>query len=93
VKTYRSGAYKARFYFWREKHRGALAPLRRGELHQTVSIMLGSNNNAPAIAFCHSLITVQAFVPPSTVRLAPVIYDASGPATKATNAATSSACP
>src|SRR5215469_7555809 len=32
----------------------------------------------------------QAFVPPSTVRLAPVIYAASGLATKATSAATSS---
>jgi hypothetical protein len=32
----------------------------------------------------------QAFVPPSTVRLAPVMYDASGPATNATKAATSS---
>src|SRR5580658_439228 len=36
---------------------------------------------------------VQAFVPPSTVRFAPVMYDASGPATKATNAATSATVP
>src|SRR5271155_4735133 len=35
----------------------------------------------------------QAFVPPSTVRFAPVMYDASGLATKATNAATSAAVP
>jgi hypothetical protein len=35
----------------------------------------------------------QAFVPPSTVRFAPVMYEASGPATNATNAATSSTCP
>jgi len=35
----------------------------------------------------------QAFVPPSTVRFAPVMYEDSGPATKATNAATSSTLP
>src|SRR5207302_6467229 len=35
----------------------------------------------------------QAFVPPSTVRFAPVMYEDSGPATNATNAATSSTCP
>src|SRR5271165_2230420 len=35
----------------------------------------------------------QAFVPPSTVRIAPVMYDASGPATNATSAATSSTDP
>jgi hypothetical protein len=35
----------------------------------------------------------QAFVPPSTVRFAPVIYDASGPATNATSAAISSTLP
>src|SRR5580658_10430751 len=34
-----------------------------------------------------------AFVPPSTVRFAPVMYDASGLATKATNAATSATVP
>jgi hypothetical protein len=34
-----------------------------------------------------------AFVPPSTVKFAPVMWEASGPATKATNAATSSTCP
>ena len=36
---------------------------------------------------------VQAFIPPSTVRVAPVMYDDSGPAMNATNAATSSTCP
>src|SRR2546426_4708115 len=36
---------------------------------------------------------IQAFIPPSTVRFAPVMYDDSGPATKATSAATSSTCP
>src|SRR2546427_8107222 len=36
---------------------------------------------------------VQAFIPPSTVRFAPVMYEDSGPATNATNAATSSTCP
>ena len=36
---------------------------------------------------------VQALMPPSTVRFAPLMYDDSGPATNATNAATSSACP
>jgi hypothetical protein len=35
----------------------------------------------------------QAFVPPSTVRFAPVMYEASGLATNATSAATSSTCP
>src|SRR5437016_5622065 len=35
----------------------------------------------------------QALTPPSTVRLAPLMKDDSGPATNATSAATSSACP
>jgi hypothetical protein len=35
----------------------------------------------------------QAFVPPSTVRFAPVMYEDSGPATNATNAETTSTCP
>src|SRR5882724_726459 len=35
----------------------------------------------------------QAFIPPSTVRFAPVMYEDSGPATNATNAATSFTCP
>lgn len=34
-----------------------------------------------------------AFVPPSTVRLAPVMYEESGPATNATSAATSCTVP
>ena len=37
--------------------------------------------------------SVQAFIPPSTVRFAPVMYEDSGPATNATNAATSSTRP
>src|ERR1700720_1445687 len=36
---------------------------------------------------------IQAFIPPSTVRFAPVMYEDSGPATKATIAATSSTRP
>jgi len=36
---------------------------------------------------------VQAFIPPSTVRFAPVMYDDSGPATNATIAAISSTLP
>src|SRR5256885_2405202 len=36
---------------------------------------------------------IQALIPPSTVRLAPVMYEDSGPATNATSAATSSTCP
>src|SRR4030095_16580002 len=36
---------------------------------------------------------IQAFIPPSTVRFAPVMYEDSGPATNATTAATSSTCP
>ena len=37
--------------------------------------------------------SVQAFIPPSTVRFAPVMYEDSGPATNATIAAISSARP
>src|SRR5258705_6889986 len=37
--------------------------------------------------------SVQAFIPPSTVRFAPVMYEDSGPATNATSAAISSTCP
>jgi len=37
--------------------------------------------------------SVQALVPPSTVRLAPVMYEDSGPATNDTRAATSSTVP
>src|SRR6266436_9595100 len=36
---------------------------------------------------------IQAFIPPSTVRFAPVMYEDSGPATNATIAAISSTCP
>src|SRR5438046_5355298 len=36
---------------------------------------------------------IQAFIPPSTVRFAPVMYEDSGPATNATSAATSLTCP
>src|SRR5207244_12762905 len=36
---------------------------------------------------------IQAFIPPSTVRFAPVMYEDSGPATKATIAAISSTRP
>ena len=43
--------------------------------------------------FNANTIVGQAFVPPSTVRFAPVMYDASGLATNATNAATSSTDP
>jgi hypothetical protein len=43
--------------------------------------------------FNANAIVGQALVPPSTVRFAPVMYDASGPATNATNAATSSTDP
>src|SRR5438477_6574533 len=35
----------------------------------------------------------QAFIPPSTVRFAPVMYEDSGPATNATSPATSATCP
>src|SRR6266404_1407724 len=37
--------------------------------------------------------SIQAFIPPSTVRFAPVMYEDSGPATKATIAAISSTRP
>src|SRR5438105_15094088 len=36
---------------------------------------------------------IQAFIPPSTVRFAPVMYEESGPATNPTSAATSSTRP
>ena len=39
------------------------------------------------------LSVAQAFIPPSTVRFAPVMYEDSGPATNATIAAISSTCP
>ena len=42
---------------------------------------------------CYDSHSRYALVPPSTVRFAPVIYEASGPATNATSAATSSTCP
>src|SRR4029077_8011269 len=44
---------------------------------------------------CTHLISplIQAFIPPSIVRFAPVMYEDSGPATNATSAATSSTCP
>src|ERR1700750_1135454 len=38
-------------------------------------------------------LLIQAFIPPSTVRFAPVMYEDSGPATNATSAATSSTWP
>jgi hypothetical protein len=41
----------------------------------------------------HRETSNQAFVPPSTVRFAPVMYEDSGPATNATSAATSSTSP
>ena len=40
-----------------------------------------------------SCASVQAFIPPSTVRFAPVMYEDSGPATNATIAAISSTRP
>ena len=51
-------------------------------------ILLGS------CGFAHEIEDIaQALVPPSTVRLAPVMYDDSGPAMNATSAATSSTVP
>jgi hypothetical protein len=49
-------------------------------------------NNGHLIELQQAIVG-QAFVPPSTVRLAPVMYDASGPATNATIAAMSSTDP
>jgi hypothetical protein len=40
-----------------------------------------------------SCASIQAFIPPSTVRFAPVMYEDSGPATNATIAAISSTRP
>jgi hypothetical protein len=51
---------------------------------------LGQLNAAP---FGLVRASTQAFVPPSTVKFAPVMYEDSGLATKATNAATSSTVP
>src|SRR6202035_5525783 len=50
-------------------------------------------NYLAAIRNVSSCALVQAIIPPSTVRFAPVMYEDSGPATNATNAATSSTCP
>src|ERR1700682_3644686 len=50
-------------------------------------------NHLAQIRNVTSCALVQAIIPPSTVRFAPVMYEYSGPATKATSAATSSTCP
>src|SRR5260370_38906920 len=50
-------------------------------------------NHPAEIRKVTSRALVQAIIPPSTVRLAPVMYEDSGLATNATNAATSSTCP
>ncbi len=50
-------------------------------------------NNSKSFKTRATRAPAQAFVPPSTVRFAPVIYEDSGPATNATSAATSSTCP
>ena len=50
-------------------------------------------NHLAEIRDATSCALVQAFIPPSTVRFAPVMYEDSGPATNATNAATSSTRP
>jgi hypothetical protein len=44
-------------------------------------------------SICRTCAQAQAFIPPSTVRFAPVMYEASGPATNATIAAISSTRP
>src|SRR5271165_4332139 len=59
--------------------------------HQTMSPLFTSQAICRDLA--HSRSLVQAFVPPSTVRFVPVMYEDSGLATNATNAATSSTCP
>jgi hypothetical protein len=50
-------------------------------------------NRLAEIRNVNSCALVQAFIPPSTVRFAPVMYEDSGPATNATSAATSSTRP
>src|ERR1700732_5515315 len=50
-------------------------------------------NHVAEIRNVTSCALVQAFIPPSTVRFAPVMYEDSGPATNATSAATSSTRP
>jgi hypothetical protein len=50
-------------------------------------------NHLAEIRNMTSCASVQAFIPPSTVRFAPVMYEDSGPATNATNAAISSTRP
>jgi hypothetical protein len=61
----------------------AVAPGVAGEPTVSLSALNHARTNA----------SLQAFVPPSTVRFAPVIYEDSGPATNATKAATSSTFP
>jgi hypothetical protein len=50
-------------------------------------------NHLAEIRNVTSCASVQAFIPPSTVRFAPVMYEDSGPATNATIAAISSTRP
>jgi hypothetical protein len=52
-----------------------------------------TQSREPAHSMSRSQPIAQAFVPPSTVRFAPVMYDDSGPATNDTSAATSSTDP
>src|SRR6266852_7422158 len=62
-------------------------------LHELLLRALSEQNHLAEIRNVTSCTSAQAFIPPSTVRFAPVMYEDSGPATNATNAATSSTRP
>lgn len=72
------------------------------DLRRDIGVWTGGNGGQPqAVVFLMQIqwslrvekLLDQAFVPPSTVRFAPVMYAASGLATNATRAATSSTRP
>jgi hypothetical protein len=66
---------------------GEPAPVRLSALNR---VRTDTSSFSPRTEVCAS---IQAFIPPSTVRFAPVMYEDSGPATNATSAATSSTFP
>jgi hypothetical protein len=62
-------------------------------LAQSTAALPVQQNHLAEIRNVTSCASVQAFIPPSTVRFAPVMYEDSGPATNATIAAISSTRP
>src|ERR1700675_4860990 len=68
-------------------------PVDHPTLHTFEAVLPVLQNHLAEIRDVTSRALVQAFIPPSTVRFAPVMYEDSGPATNATIAAISSTCP